>query len=140
MSFFLGTAGFRLPLTLVLSATLTGTATYQVCPASAVPFASGFPSLDGSGPAQLSKSLARNPAQLLLMSWKCWPTLREKALTLVGLTQSEHEFWSHMNKGLHPGFIIHLLCDLHKLVNLLKPIGSAESGRNYLHLWEFGEI
>lgn len=55
-------------------------------------------------------------------------------------TESEHEFWSHMNKGLHPGFIIHLLCDLHKLVNLLKPIGSAESGRNYLHLWEFGEI
>lgn len=89
MPFFLGTAGFRLPLTLVLSATLTGTAIYQVCPASAVPFASRLPSLDGSGPAQLSKSVAHNPAQLLLMSWERWPTQREKALALVGLTQSQ---------------------------------------------------
>lgn len=37
----LGTAGFRLPLKLVLSVTLTGTAIYQVCPASVMPFASG---------------------------------------------------------------------------------------------------
>lgn len=41
MPLLFGTAGFRLPLKLVLSATLTGTAIYQVCPAFAVPFASG---------------------------------------------------------------------------------------------------
>ena len=41
MPILLGTAGFRLPLKLVLSVTLTGTAIYQVCPASVVPFASG---------------------------------------------------------------------------------------------------
>lgn len=86
---FLGTAGFRLPLKLVLSATLTGTAIYQVCPASAVPFASGLPSLDASGPAHVSKSVTHSPAQLFLMFWGHWPTQRKEVLTLVGLTQSQ---------------------------------------------------
>lgn len=73
---FLGTAGFRLPLMLVLSATLTGTAIYQVCPAS-VPFASGLPSLHSSGPAHCSKR-ARSPVQRLLTSWQRGPSQRRR--------------------------------------------------------------
>lgn len=86
---FLGTAGFRLPLKLVLSATLTGTAIYQVCPAPAVPVASAPPSLDASGPAHLSKSVTHNPVQRLLMSWGHWPTQRKEVLTLIGLARSQ---------------------------------------------------
>lgn len=69
-----GTVGFRLPLKLVISATLTGAATYQVCPAvcsALCPQASVLSpqTWDSSGPSQIPRCVP-SPNQLLCTSWK----------------------------------------------------------------------
>lgn len=117
MTLLLGTAGFRLPLKLMLSATLTGTAIYQVCPASGVPLP-----LDpcpcpqacvGSDPAQLSKNPAHSPVQLPLAILGMVAYPEDRAFQrLSAHTESELEFWSHINMDLNPSSIIYLLCDL----------------------------
>lgn len=66
----LRTTGFRLPLKLVLSATLTGTAIYQVCPAPCTAICLWSPALNpqawsSSGPTQLSRCPVQNPDQVL---------------------------------------------------------------------------
>lgn len=119
MPLLLGTAGFRLPLKLVLSVTLTGTAIYQVCPASVMPFASG-PLLPTPNPEMTQAPLLsspRAPPTILSCcfwpSWECWPTQKGGDATLCWAhAGSEHEFCSHVNTDLNPHSFIYLLSDV----------------------------
>lgn len=117
ISLLLGTVGFRLPLMLVLSATLTGTAIYQVGPAPVVPFASGsLPPTAKRGTAWAQLSAPKAPTTVLSgcfwTSGELWPTQKRGGVcSHWAHVASERELWTHTNMGLNPCSIIYLLCD-----------------------------
>lgn len=124
-SLLLVTAGFRLPLKLVLSATLTGTAIYQVCPVPAVPFTSG-PLLPTPKPGMAQAQLSSPKAQTTILSscfwtsWECGLTQKRGGVNSYwAQIESEHEFWSRTNTDLNPDSIICLLCDLGQVIQHL---------------------
>lgn len=121
------TAGFQLPVNLVLSATLTGTAIYQVHLAPAVPFASGpLPPTPKPGTAQAQVSSPKAPPTVLVScfwtSWEYWLTQAKGGVSSYrARIESEHMFRSHTNMDLNPCSILCLLCDLGQIIRHLWP-------------------